>query len=160
MKLKAYQVVFPSALVVVMVSFLSIFILAGANPSFAAEARKKPPTVAKTSAVEHAEAQIKELRGALNITKAQEPLWDSLTQVMRDNSKEMDAFIKERAESTKDMDAVERMKFHIQTTESHLNQMKKLIPPFEALYVSMTDAQKIVADTMFRTGKRGKHKVK
>lgn len=160
MKRNFYRVVFPTVSVVATLVFLSVFFLDGVHPSFAATARKKAPAVAKTSAVEHTEAQIKELRGALNITPAQEAAWDALIQVMRNNSKETDTFVKERAELTRTMDAVERMKFHTQTTEAHLNQMKKLIPPFEALYTSMSDSQKKVADALFRTGRHGKQKRK
>ena len=67
---------------------------------------------------------------------------------------------KERAESTKTMNAVEHMKFHSQITEAHLDQLKKFIPPFEAFYASMSDEQKKSTDTIFRTGKYGKHKRK
>jgi hypothetical protein len=79
---------------------------------------------------------------------------------MRENAKEMDALNKDRAESAKTMNSVEHMKFHSQTTEVHLNQLKKLIPPFEAFYASMSDQQKKTTDTIFRTGKHGKHKRK
>jgi len=160
MKKKDYQVVFLSTLVVVMVALLSTIFFANPNLSFAASGKKKSSVVAKTSAVEYSEAQIKQLQGTLNITEAQEPLWDKLTQVMRENAKEMDALSKDRAENTKPMNAVEHMKFHSQTTEAHLNQLKKLIPPFEAFYASMSEEQKDITDTIFRTGKPGKHKRK
>ncbi len=160
MKLKAYQVAFPVTLVVVMVAFLCTIFFANANLSFAASGKKKPSAVARTSAVDYTEAQIKQLQGALNITEAQKELWDNLTQVMRENAKEMDALTKERAETTKPMNAVEHMKFHSQITEAHLDQLNKLIPPFEAFYASMSDEQKKITDTVFRTGKHGKHKRK
>jgi len=160
MKRKAYRVVFPVALVVVMVAFLSTIFFVNANLSSAAASKKKSPAVAKTSAVEQTEAQIKQLQGALNITEAQKELWDNLTQVMRENAKDMDALTKERAESTKTMNAVEHMKFHSQITEAHLDQLNKLIPPFEAFYDSMSDEQKKTTDTIFRTGKHGKQKRK
>jgi hypothetical protein len=72
----------------------------------------------------------------------------------------MDAFIKDNAENTKSMNAVEHMKFHSQITELHLDQLKKLIPPFEAFYASMSDKQKKTTDIIFRTGKYGKSKRK
>ena len=50
------------------------------------------------------------------------------------------------------------MKFHRPNTQAHLDQMNKLIPPSEALYASMSDEQKNITDTTFRTGKYGKHK--
>ena len=160
MKRKAYQIVFSATLVLVMMAFLSAIFFANPNSSFAASGKKKSQVVAGISAVEHTEAQIKQLQGALNITEAQKELWNNLTQVMRENAKDMDALTKDRGENTKPMTAVEHMKFHSQITEAHLDQMKKLIPPFEALYNSMSDEQKKITDTVFRTGKYGKHKKK
>ena len=160
MKRKDYQVAFPATLVVVMVAFLAAIFFANANLSFAASGKKKSPSVDITSAVEHTEAQIKQLQGTLNITEAQKELWNNLTQVMRENAKDMDAFTKDKAESTKTMSAVERMKLHSRITEFHLDQQKKLIPPFEALYVSMSDQQKNITDIIFRTGKHEKGKKK
>jgi hypothetical protein len=159
MKQKAYQVARSGALVVVMAAFLSTIFFVNANPSFAASAKKKASAVAKT-AVEYTEAQIKQLQGALNITKAQEELWINLTQVMRENAKDMDAFSKNRDENTRTMNAVEHIKLHSQVTEAHLDQMKKLIPPFEAFYAGMSDEQKKSTDTIFRTGAFGKSKRK
>jgi hypothetical protein len=156
MNQKAFQV----ALVVVMVAFMSVFFFAGADNSFAASGKKKSAAVARTTAVEHAEAQIKQLQDELNFTEAQQVLWNNVTQVMRENAKEMDALTKDRAESAKNMNAVEHLKFHSQITEARLNQMKKFLPPFEALYASMSDEQKKSTDTIFRTGKHEKHKKK
>ena len=79
---------------------------------------------------------------------------------MRENAKDMDALTKDRAKNTKPMNAVEHMKLHSQITEAHLDQLKKLIPPFEALYASMSDEQKETTDTIFRTGKHEKPKRK
>jgi hypothetical protein len=58
------------------------------------------------------------------------------------------------------VNAVERMKFHSQITEAHLSHLKKFIPPFEALYTSMSDEQKKTADTLFKKGKNRKNKRK
>jgi len=161
MKQKAYQVAVPITLVVVMVAFLVAIFFANANLSFAASDTKKSSAVSRTSAVEHTEAQIKQLQGALNFTKAQEELSNNLTKVMRENAKDMDAlFTKARAEKTQTRNAVEQMKFHSQITEAQLDQMKKVIPPFEALYASMSDEQKKSTDTIFQTGRYGKSKRK
>ena len=154
------QKAFQAALVVVMVTFLSIFFFAGADNSLAASGKKKSAAVTRTTAVEHTEARIKELRSELKITEAQEVLWNNFTQVMRENAKEMDALTKDRAENTKNMNAVEQMKFHSQISEARLAQQKKLIPPFEALYAGLSDEQKKITDTIFRTGKHGKHEFK
>jgi hypothetical protein len=155
MKRKAYQVVFSTALVV---AFLSTIFLANANPSFAATGKEKSSTDSRVSAVEYTEAQIKTLQGALKITDPQKVLWNDLTQVMRENAKDMDAIHKDRAENSKTMNAVERLKLHSQITEAHLAQVTKLLPPFETFYVSLSDDQKKTTDTLFQTGRRGKNK--
>jgi len=161
MKRKTY---FPAILVVVMVAFLSTIFLANADPSFAAPGKKKSSAVTRPSAVAYTEAQIKQLQDSLNITEAQQELWDNLTQVMRENAKDMDALTdtiaKERAESTKNMNAVEHMKLHSQITTAHSDQLEKFIPPFEAFYSSLSDEQKKTTDTIFQTGRYGKSKAK
>jgi len=160
MKLKNYQAAFPSALIVVMVVFLSTIFFANANLSYADSGKKKSSAHARISAVEQTEAQITQLQGSLNITEAQKPLWNDLTQVMRENAKDMDALTKDRLENAKTMNSVEHLRLHSQFTEAHLAQLKKLIPPFEAFYNSLSDEQKKTTDTIFRTGKYAKHKKK
>ncbi len=160
MKQKAYQFAFSVVPVVVIVAFLSTIFLANANPSFAASGKKKSSVVDKISAVDHNEARIKQLHEALKITDAQEELWKNLTQVMRQNAKDMDAINKDMAENTQTMNAVEHIKFHSQITEVHLDQVKKFIPPFETLYASMSDEQKKITDTTFRKERHGKHRRK
>jgi hypothetical protein len=164
MNRKANHVAFSATLVVVMMAFLSAIFFADVNLSFAASSKKKSSTVARTSAVEYTEAQIKQLEGALNITGAQKELWNNFTKVMRENAKDMDALTeartKDRAEKAKTMNAVEHMKLHSQFTKAHLDQMEKLIPPFEAFYSSMSDQQKNITDIIFRTGRHGKQKRK
>ena len=160
MKRKAYQIVFSATLVLVMVVFISAIFFVNPSSSFAASGKKKSHAVARTSAVEYTEAQIKKLQSTLNITEAQKPLWNNLTQVMRENAKEMDAMNKGRTENTEPMNAVEHMKFHSQITQSHLAQINKLIPPFEAFYNSLSDQQKNITDMVFRTGEYGKAKRK
>ena len=159
MERKMYEVVFPVKLVVVMVAFLSAIFMANATLSHAASSKKKSAEVTKT-AVDYTESRIKQLSGALKITEDQEVVWGNVTQVMRENAKDMDALSKERAEKFKTMNAVDLVKFHSQMTQAQLDQQKKFIPPFEALYANLSDAQKTTIDAIFQTGKHGKHKIK
>ena len=163
MKQKDYIVTFPITLVVVIVAFLSTIFFANANVSYAA-AKKKSSPVVRMSAVDYTEAQIKQLKGALKITADQEELWNNLTEVMRENAKDMDVLTdslhKERAESTKVMNAVEHMKYHSEITKAHSEQLDKLIPPFEAFYDSLSAEQKKITNTIFETGRYGKSKRK
>lgn len=96
------------------------------------------------------EARIKELHKRLHITGAQETQWNNLTQVMRDNAKAMQDLEKQRAEDVKTIGAVDVVKSYGSVIEAHEAGMKKFIPAFEALYDSMSDAQKKTADALFR----------
>jgi hypothetical protein len=159
MKGKAFHHAISTVVIVLVAALLSAGFFALADSSFADTAKKKMPP-AGMSAVEQTEARIKQLQGALKITDAQKELWNNLTGVMRENAKNMDTLLKARAENAKTMNAVEQMKFHSQITEAHLAQMKKFIPPFEALYASMSAEQKKATDTIFQRGIPGKAKRK
>ncbi len=159
MKRKSIKGFFP-VVIVMIVAFFSILLLADVNPSVAATSKKKSTEVTRPTAVERTEARIKQLQGALKITEPQQALWNTLTQVMRDNAKEFDELATLRVESTKIVNAVDNMKFYYQISKTHLDQQAKFIPPFEELYTSMSDAQKQTADLIFRTGKLGRHRIK
>jgi protein CpxP len=96
------------------------------------------------------EGRIKELHKKLHITAAQETQWNNLAQVMRDNAKVMQDLEKQRAEDVKSISAVDVVKSYASVIEAHEAGMKKFIPAFEALYDSMSDAQKKTADALFR----------
>jgi len=106
------------------------------------------PSSADANAVE---ARIKELHRKLHITAAQKPQWDSLAQVMRDNAQAMSDLKKQRASDAQTMNAVDVVKSYESVIEAHEDGMKKFVPPFEALYNTMSDAQKKTADSLFRT---------
>jgi hypothetical protein len=158
MKLRNSQVAFSTALAIVMALFLSGVFFAAADLSSADPGKKKSPALSRPSAVEHCEAQIKQLESSLKITETQTESWNNLTAVMRSNAQDMDILNKTMAENTRTMNSVERMKFHSRITEVHLEQLKKLLPPFEAFYSGLSDQQKMITDTIFSTGKHAKHK--
>jgi cell division septation protein DedD len=157
MERTSFRVVSPVALVAVMVTFLSGIFMANATLSEAASNKKKTTEASKT-AVQRTEGRITQLKAALQITEDQEGGWNNVTQAMRENAKEMDALSKTRAEKST-MNAVEQMKFHSQVTEAQLAQQKRFLPPFEAFYASLTDDQKTITDTIFKTGRHGKHRI-
>jgi hypothetical protein len=159
MNRRIFKVAVPAALVVMM-AFVSAVFFATPDSAQAATAKKKAPAVARTTAVEHTEARIKQLEEALQFTPAQKDLWNNVTLVMRENAKGMDALRKERADVTATLNAVDSLKFHSQITETQLEQLKKLIPPFETLYVSMSVEQKASTDAIMQTGKHRKNKIK
>jgi hypothetical protein len=104
------------------------------------------------------EARIADLHKRLHITDAQKTQWDNLAQVMRDNAQAMVDLQKQRAASAKSLNAVEVVKSYGSVIEAHEAGMKKFIPAFEAVYGSMSDAQKNAADAMFRSRARSEAK--
>jgi uncharacterized protein YukE len=72
-------------------------------------------------------------------------------QVMRDNAKAMIDLQKERKQDVSAMTAVDAVKSYQAVIEAHEKGMEKFVPAFEALYDSMSDAQKKTADAMFRS---------
>jgi osmotically-inducible protein OsmY len=124
---------------------------AGARPAPVAH---NPRAATTTSRVDRVEDRITMLHATLNITPAQEELWTNVTQVMRDNAKTMDALTKTRVDQAKTMTAVEDLKSYTEITKAHAEGLTKFVPAFEALYASMSDAQKAEANTMFRGHQR------
>jgi hypothetical protein len=135
-------------------------VVALASPSFAASeqvlAQANSQQAMASTAAEPAggtavEARIKDLHRRLHITDAQKPQWDNLTQVMRENAQAMTDLQKQRAADAQSMSAVDVIKSYESVIAAHEDGMKKFVPPFEALYNTMSDAQKKTADSLFRS---------
>jgi hypothetical protein len=97
------------------------------------------------------EQRIKDLHTRLHITAAEQSQWDQFAQSMRDNAKATDALYNARAEKMDTMTAVENMQSYAAIAQQHAEDMQKLLPAFQKLYDSFSDAQKKQADQVFRT---------
>jgi hypothetical protein len=124
--------------------------LAQASPPQSAPTPPAQPTPAKRTPADRVEARIKSLHDQLKITATQEPQWTGVAQVMRDNATAMSVLILDRVKNTQTMSAIDALQFHLAVGESHVAGVKKLIPAFEALYDTMSEAQKTNADAVFR----------
>src|SRR5450830_1284132 len=114
-------------------------------------------SAAKASSEDRVETRIKDMHAKLKITQAQEDQWAKVAQVMRDNEKTIEPFIKARADNAKTRTAVDDLKSYGEITDAHADGIKKFTPVFATLYDSMSDAQKKSADAMFRhAGKMSK----
>jgi hypothetical protein len=109
---------------------------------------------------EHVEARIAYLHTKLNITPEQEALWNDVAQVMLDNAKTMDELIKTRSGNAATMTPVDDLKSYSEIADAHADGLQKFIPVFESLYSSMSDAQKLNADKLFRHRSPMKSKAK
>ncbi len=141
------------------VTFLGAIALA--SPAFAASqevtippaphrAMAMSPMASEPAGMTAVEARIKDLHEKLHITAAQKPQWDDLTQVMRSNAQAMVDLQKQRTANAQSMSAVDVVKSYESVIEAHEAGMKKFVPPFEALYNTMSDTQKKTADSLFR----------
>lgn len=104
----------------------------------------------KAAPRELVETRISDLHTRLQITSAQESLWQPVAQVMRDNANTMQSLLKARADGASHMSAVDDLRSYGQIAEAHADGLRKLTPAFEALYASMSDVQKRNADLIFR----------
>ena len=126
-------------------------VMAGNSKTISVASSSQAMTSPASSDANAVEARIKELHRKLHITAAQKPQWDNLAQVMRDNAQAMSDLKKQRASDAQTMNAVDVVKSYESVIEAHEDGMKKFVPPFEALYNTMSDAQKKTADSLFRT---------
>lgn len=127
---------------------------ASSPPIVLAQAAAAPATTQPASVNagpdEAVEAHIKELHNRLHITAAQQAQWDNLVAVMRSNATTMVDLQKARGQDVSSMNAVDAIKSYQMVIREHEKGMDKFVPAFEALYSTMSDAQKKTADSMFR----------
>jgi hypothetical protein len=125
--------------------------IAVAGPALAASpATRHVTTQSRHGAADDVEMRIKTLHAQLHITPEQEPAWNNVAQVMRDNASRMKD-LRAKAEQPASVDAVEQLNSYAAVVDAHADGVHKFIPAFKTLYDSMSDAQKKTADTVLRT---------
>jgi protein CpxP len=103
---------------------------------------------------ETVEQRITDLHAALKITADQEANWNGVAQDMRENAAAMDKLVAEtRATPPQSMTAVADLKTYQKFAQAHVDGLKNMLSHFEALYAAMPDAQKKIADEVFRSTK-------
>ena len=127
----------------------------GATP---APPNTPPPTMSKPMAADQVETRIKSLHDQLKITPAQEAQWATVAQAMRDSASKINALIQQRAQSAKTMSAVDDLHSYQAIAQAHADGLGNLVPAFETLYASMSDAQQKNADAVFKKRPHGMKK--
>jgi Spy/CpxP family protein refolding chaperone len=103
---------------------------------------------------ETVEQRITNLHAALKITPDQEAKWKDVAQDMRENAAAMDKLIAEtRTTPPQNMTAVADLKMYQKFAQAHVDGLKNMLSHFEGLYAAMPDAQKKIADEVFRSTK-------
>jgi LTXXQ motif family protein len=101
---------------------------------------------------QNVESNVSTLHQRLQITPAQEPQFNAVVNVMRENARaEASAPQQPPAGAT----AVEDLRAYIRYSEVELAGLKKMLPALEALYATLSPAQKKTADALFRQGPAG-----
>jgi len=96
--------------------------------------------------------RIADLHKRLQITSAQDAQWNQVADIMRQNAAAVEAAVKDRAANAKTMNAMDNLQSYEKIAQAHEQGLEKLIPAFQTLYDSMSDAQKKNADAVFRVG--------
>jgi protein CpxP len=149
-----FKQLFPSLAVLSLVGAAAI-----ATPSsFAASTETATDKAAAQKPIDRADERIKQLHDSLKITPEQEPKFDKLADVMRDNAKEMSEAVEKRSEAQKTTTALDDLKAYQAVAEAHADGLKHLVPAFETLYSALSDTQKKEADELFIHGPgEGRH---
>jgi protein CpxP len=149
----------------------STFLIGGAyaqTPAPPAGAPRAPghsaPAAVKAEAQRNADVEkhIGDLHAKLKITAAEESQWGDVAKTMRDNAKEIEEAIDKREVHGT---AIDDLNAYGDVAQAHADGIKKLAKVFSALYTSMSDDQKKLADEEFvhhahdhaHEGKQAKH---
>jgi hypothetical protein len=110
----------------------------GGHPLVLAQAPAAPAPNVETS--------IAELHQRLQIAPAQEPQFNALANIMRQNAR--------MTSNTPpaNPNAVEGLRLAIQYGQQEIDGMRRLLPALQALYASLSPAQRETADAVFRQG--------
>lgn len=122
---------------------LALLLLMAASPRLAL-AQAGPQAGAAPSP----DAQIAQLKQRLAITPAQEAKFDAWVQVMRQNVATRDAFIARNPPGQR-RSALDELRIQAEAASLGARGLQHLLPPFQALYLSLSAQQKAAADQVF-----------
>ena len=142
-------------------------VLAAAPAGEATErARPAPRERAFRMPSERVEARLAYARTALKITDAQQPQWNSFSEVLRTHARTMDARIGERRAQMQSASrtervrptAIERMERTQRAMEQRSARLAEVIAAAKPLYATFSPEQRQVADQLLAQSGRGGHK--
>lgn len=135
-------------------AILGVVVFAQVPPAAAAE--NTPVRLVSTDAsksgrasVDRVEARITDLHKKLHITAAQTQQWNDFAAVMRDNAKTIRESVVDKTQNSTSLTAVDELHSYQELAQAHADGLTRMIPAFEALYATMSDDQKKIADAMF-----------
>jgi protein CpxP len=119
------------------------FQLAQASQKQGAPQRQAQPAQPPANPID---SQIADLQKRLKITDAQKPQFDAFVQVVRQNAQTMEALVQQEQKAAHN--AVDDLRSSVKIAQEEADGLKRLLPPMEALYASLSDQQKRTADQL------------
>ena len=112
----------------------------------------EPPSASGPAArgMEALEQRLAALHRNLLITPAQEPQWEAFAIAVRQNAKNMAELLSRKVGANGAMDALQQLRVLSDTARLRADDLQRLVPPFEALYNTMSPEQRTVADRVVR----------
>jgi hypothetical protein len=101
---------------------------------------------------QNVEANIASLHQRLQIAPAQEAPFNAVANVMRENAQ---AEASAPTQPSANASAIDDLRAYIRYSEVELAGYKRLLPALEALYATLSPAQRRTADAVFREGPGG-----
>jgi protein CpxP len=118
-----------------------------AAPPSAAQPQR-PPRPPRDPA-RHVEGRIAYLKAELHITPTQEPQWQKVADVIRQNAQQMRRdFEQRRANPSAAPNAVSRLEMRARFSAERSQATERLLAAFRPLYDTMSPEQKVAADHM------------
>jgi len=96
------------------------------------------------------ETHIKRLHDKLGITGAEEPAWQAVVQVMRQNADVIRQEYQQRSQQVGSMTALDNMRSYATMAQARATEAQKMLAAFQPLYDQMSPEQKAKADQVFR----------
>ncbi len=96
------------------------------------------------------EQRIAKLHEQLQISSAEESVWNNVASVMRENAHSMYQSYEQRHAHIDSLDATKNLHSYASSAELHARNMQRFAAAFEKLYQVMPAEQKKIADQVFR----------
>jgi LTXXQ motif family protein len=142
---------------------LALLAISALTPTMAASSSGAPSPKApagESSVPNHQDLidkRIRELHDQLSITDQQSQQWNGFTQTMRDNARNIGKAFRDRAKKLPSLNADQAMRSYAALAQLHADNMQRLAVAFSALYATLSDEQKKMADSLYRNEHPKRH---
>lgn len=123
--------------------------LLAVSPALAEPPPEPAPVAAARPAMPPVAQRLADLHRQLRILPEQEQRWGAFATTLRENAQNMEYLI-EQQRARASLGAIAQLQSWTELTTVQAQDMQRLLPAFEQLYNSMPEAQRKLADQVFR----------